>query len=95
MYEALDVHFSSGVYNRAFYLLSNTPGWNPRKAFAVMLHANASYWLPHTGFADGAACAVRAAKDLHYNKNAVAQVAQAFKTVGVKVPRHCTNRGDE
>ncbi|MBI2785963.1 MAG: M4 family metallopeptidase, partial [Legionella longbeachae] len=54
-YEGLDVHFTSGVYNRAFYLLSTTPGWNQRKAFAVMLHANASYWLSYTQYADGAA----------------------------------------
>lgn len=87
-YEGLNVHFNSGVYNRAFYLLSTTKDWNPRKAFHVMMHANASYWLPETGFADGAACAVKAAEDLGYDKRAV---EQAFKAVGIAVPDRCTN----
>ena len=87
-YDGLNVHFSSGVYNRAFYLLSTTPDWNPRMAFAVMVQANASYWLPQTQYADGAACAVKAADDLHYDKQAV---ENAFKTVGILVPERCTN----
>ncbi len=29
-----------GVYNRAFYLLANTSGWNTRKAFEVFVLAN-------------------------------------------------------
>lgn len=33
----MDVHYSSGVYNRAFYLLSNSPSWNIEKAFRVWL----------------------------------------------------------
>jgi pseudolysin len=88
-YAGLNVHYSSGVYNRAFYVLSNMPDWNPRKAFAVMLQANASYWLPQTQYADGAACVVKAAEDLDFDKKAV---EQAFKTVGIRVPENCTNR---
>jgi pseudolysin len=87
-YDGLDVHFSSGVYNYAFYLLSNMPGWDPRKAFAVMLHANASYWLSLTTFKDGAACVVKAAEDLHYNKNDVEKV---FDLVGLHIDEFCTN----
>lgn len=87
-YAGLDVHFSSGVYNRAFYLLSTMPDWNPKKAFAVMLQANASYWINTTNFAEGAACAIRAADDLHYDKSAV---EKAFKTVGVSIVDKCTN----
>lgn len=87
-YEGLNVHFSSGVYNRAFYLLSTTPDWNPRKAFEVMVQANASYWTPVEQYADGAACVVKAAQDLHYDASAV---EQAFKAVGIVVPTRCTN----
>jgi pseudolysin len=89
-YDGLDVHHSSGVYNRAFYLLSTTPGWDTRKAFAVMLQANAGYWLSNTQFADGAGCAVQAADDLHFDRQAV---RQAFEAVGIKVPKKCTNKG--
>jgi pseudolysin len=87
-YDGLDVHLSSGIYNRAFYLLSTTQGWTPRKAFEVMLQANASYWIPATQFADGAACVIKAAEDLKYN---AADVKQAFLTVGVTPDARCTN----
>jgi len=36
----LDVHYSSGVYNKAFYLLATKTGWNVQKAFQVMADAN-------------------------------------------------------
>jgi len=87
-YKGLDVHYSSGVYNRAFYLLSNMQNWNPRKAFDVMLHANASYWVSTTTFADGAACVIRAADDLRYDKQ---DVEIAFKSVGITDFDTCTN----
>ncbi|MDQ2995137.1 MAG: M4 family metallopeptidase, partial [Pseudomonadota bacterium] len=88
-YHGLDVHFSSGVYNRAYYMLSTQPGWNPRKAFQVMVHANASYWTPNTQFTDGAACVVKAAEDLHLDMDAV---KQAFKAVGINADQPCTNQ---
>ena len=36
----IDVHCSSGVFNKAFYLLSTTEGWSAKKAFEVFLTAN-------------------------------------------------------
>ncbi len=87
-YPGLDVHLSSGVYNRMFYLLSTSPQWDPRKAFHVMVHANASYWVPETKFADGAACVIKAAEDLHYD---VSAIKDAFKEVGVIPDERCTN----
>lgn len=30
-YNGLDVHYSSGVFNRAFYLLATTSGWDTKK----------------------------------------------------------------
>ena len=38
----INVHLSSGVFNKAFYLLTNTEGWNIWKAFDVFLTANRS-----------------------------------------------------
>lgn len=87
-YDGLDVHYSSGIYNRAFYLLSTAPGWTPKKAFEVMLHANASYWLSGTNFSEGAACTVKAAEDLGYDKDAV---LNAFAAVGIEINESCTN----
>lgn len=39
-YSGIDVHYSSGVFNRAFYLLANKSGWNVRKGFEVFAVAN-------------------------------------------------------
>ncbi len=80
--EGMDVHYTSGVYNRLFYLLSTTSGWDVKKAFHVMLKANMDYWTPYSKF-DTAACGVMsAAKDLGHP---VDDVKKALKDVGVSV----------
>lgn len=79
-HDYLDVHYSSGVFNRAFYLLANQPGWSIQKAFQVMVDANQNYWQPNSQF-DFAACGViQAALDKGWDKTAV---EQAFAEVGV------------
>lgn len=79
-YDGIDVHHSSGVYNRAFYLLANTSGWQTRKAFEVFVLANRLYWGPNTTFDQGACGVTRAATDLGYS---VSDVVAAFTAVGV------------
>jgi pseudolysin len=79
-YSGLDVHFSSGVYNRAFYLLGTSANWNVKKAFDVMVQANRFYWTSNVTFNSGACGVIKAAKDLNYDTKTV---MQAFKTVGV------------
>ncbi|WP_429110563.1 M4 family metallopeptidase [Aeromonas media] len=79
-YDGIDVHHSSGVYNRAFYLLANTNGWNTRKAFEVFVLANRLYWGANTSFDQGACGVTRAATDLGYS---LSDVAAAFSAVGV------------
>ncbi|QSX31212.1 M4 family metallopeptidase [Shewanella cyperi] len=76
----LDVHYSSGVYNKAFYLLATKANWNTRKAFDVFLRANQIYWAPTTNFNQGACGVQNAAADYGYS---VADVAAAFSSVGV------------
>ncbi|MEC8225239.1 MAG: M4 family metallopeptidase, partial [Pseudomonadota bacterium] len=70
-YSGIDVHYSSGVFNRAFYLLANKPEWDPRKAFQIMLYANQNYWVNSTDFIDGACGAINSAIDLGYAANDV------------------------
>jgi len=76
--DGMDVHHSSGVYNRLFYLLATTSGWDVRKAFEVMLTANADYWTPTSSFDEGACGILDAAKSFDYSlgdiKNALDQV---------------------
>ncbi|WP_417763914.1 M4 family metallopeptidase [Shewanella sp.] len=83
-YNGLDVHYSSGVFNRAFYLLATTSGWDTQKAFEVFVKANQLYWNANSDF-DNAACGVaQAADDLEYS---VADVEAAF--TGVDVNASC------
>lgn len=83
MTSGLDVHLSSGVYNKAFYLLATTNGWTVQDAFGVMLRANNLYWTPSSTF-DAGACGVEsAATDLGLNSS---DVTAAFATVGVNCP---------
>ncbi|WP_345301922.1 M4 family metallopeptidase, partial [Lysobacter hankyongensis] len=76
----MDVHYSSGVYNKAFYTLATTAGWNTQKAFQVFARANDLYWTASTDFNQGACGVQTAATDLGYT---VANVTAAFTAVGV------------
>ncbi|GGI86419.1 zinc metalloprotease ProA [Legionella impletisoli] len=71
--DGLDVHYSSGVYNRLFYLIANTRGWNPHKAFHVMVKANMDYWTPSTNFEEGGCGVINAAYDLGYSPDDIKQ----------------------
>jgi pseudolysin/vibriolysin len=76
----LDVHQTSGVYNKAFYLIATSPGWDLRKAFEIMADANRLHWTAETTF-DEAACGVeKAAESRGYR---VSDVTAAFGKVGV------------
>ena len=76
----MEVHGSSGVYNRAFYLLAHKDGWDTKKAFEVFVTANQLYWTQNSTFDQGGCGVYTAAKDLKYNTD---HVIEAFKTVGV------------
>ncbi|GMM83725.1 Ig-like domain-containing protein [Pseudoalteromonas sp. MTN2-4] len=76
----MGVHSSSGVFNKAFYLLANTPNWGVKKAYEVMYNANKNFWVYNGNF-ESLACGVTAsAKDLGYDIKAI---GEAFKQVGV------------
>jgi len=76
----IDVHYSSGVFNRLFYLMGSAKGWNARKAFDVMVQANMNYWTSTTSFQAAACGVLKATKDLKYP---VAAVNKAIKAVGL------------
>jgi len=80
MTNGLDVHLSSGVYNKAFYLLSTTNGWTVEEAFGVMLRANDLYWTASSTFNAGACGVESAATDLGLSAS---DVTSAFSAVGV------------
>ena len=88
----MDVHYSSGVFNKAFYELAVTPDWGVEKAFKVFAWANMNCWTPDTTFQQGAECVLEAAIAAHtdpttdsptngeYDPN---DVAAAFAVVGI------------
>ncbi len=87
-YNGLDVHYSSGVYNKAFCLLSKTAGWDARKALAVFLLANQSYWTANETFRTGVDDVVQAATTLGYS---TADVRAAFAQVALQLPFTAAN----
>lgn len=88
-YYGLDVHYSSGIYNKAFYLLATTPGWGTHKAFDAFYIANVAYWQANSTFAQGAVGVMQATAALGRN---VDDVVNAFSQVGIqcdKVAQTC------
>jgi vibriolysin len=90
-YDGLNVHLSSGVYNRAFYLLANKSGWDVRKGFEIFTVANQLYWTANSTFDAGACGVAKAAADMGYT---VADVEDAFNSVGVNASCGPTIPGD-
>jgi pseudolysin len=83
-HQDLNVHYSSGVFNKAFSFLSTTPGWDTHKAFSVMVKANMHYWTSTDNFAAAACGVLDATKDYGYD---TAAVTKAMAGVGIKTIR--------
>jgi pseudolysin len=81
----MNVHFSSGIFNKAFYLLATSRNWDTHKAFDVMVKANMDYWVPQTTFIAAACGVMQAAKDLKYS---APELITAFNKVGIST-RSC------
>ncbi|WP_460970842.1 M4 family metallopeptidase [Novilysobacter erysipheiresistens] len=87
-YDGLDVHYSSGVYNKAYCTLAQSSGWDAKEAFQVFAHANQFAWQPNSTFDEGA-CGVEAGATALGLP--VADVTAAFAAVGVS----CDGGGEE
>lgn len=79
-YDGLNVHYSSGVFNKAFYHLATTQGWDTKKAFELFVLANQIYWSENSDFWQGACGVKNSATDLGYSAD---DVVAAFNLVGV------------
>ena len=80
-YDGLNVHYSSGVFNKAFYHLATTEGWDTKKAFELFVLANQIYWAEDSDYWQGACGVKNAATDYEYDTSAV---VSAFMEVGVE-----------
>ncbi|VUD56369.1 Neutral protease [Thalassocella blandensis] len=76
----MDVHYSSGVFNRAFYLIATADDWDTRKAFDIFVLANQFYWTQNATFITAACGVLQAAVEYEYD---LEPVFSAFSTVGV------------
>ncbi len=91
-FNGLDVHYSSGIYNKAFYLLANTPDWDVHSAFVLFATANKTKWTYTTGFDEGLVGIKDAYADLLevgsplYADTSIADIEAAFTEVGVPEP---------
>jgi vibriolysin len=94
----VDVHYSSGIPNLAFYLLSQG-GTHPRakttqvvtgigieKAARIWYKANADLLLPSSTMEQAKIATEQAAAQLGYDSATITQVSNAWKAVGVGVP---------
>jgi vibriolysin len=88
----MDVHHSSGVYNKAFYLLATTNGWTTRKAFEIYARANQQYWSANSNWDQAGVGVLDAACDLGYS---VADVKASLTAVGVSANPSNTNCGGD
>ena len=77
----MNVHYSSGVFNRLFYLLSQK--WGVEKTFAVMLQANAYYWISASNFRQAACDVSSVVKNFKYDEDVL---NEALKEVGLEEP---------
>ncbi len=77
----LNPHFSSGIFNKVFYVIATSPRWNTKKAFDIMVQANRFYWTPLTNFVEAACGVMSSARDYHYDLNTV---KRAFSMVGIE-----------
>ncbi|MGQ3889538.1 M4 family metallopeptidase [Legionella sp. CNM-1927-20] len=76
------VHTGSGIFNKAFYLLSQEIGI--KQAYHVMLTANTTYWTPKSNFINAACGVLHAAKDLNIN---IKSVKTTFNKVGINTSK--------
>ena len=81
-YPGLDVHYSSGLYNKAFTVLARRSGWDTKKAFEVFVYANMYKWTERTGFVSGAMGVKDAADDLGYDTD---DIVAAFAAVDIDI----------
>jgi len=81
-YNGIDVHNSSGIFNKAFYHLATSQEWDIKKAFLVYATANKLFWQPRSTFQQGADGVCQAAAQLGYETQSV---MNAFQQVGITV----------
>lgn len=84
----MDVHHSSGVFNKVFCELSSLDNWGPRKTFNLFLTANKAYWEKDSNFQEAADLTMAAATALEYE---LEDICNSFTIVGLTAQGCSTN----
>jgi len=79
-YDGMDVHYSSGVFNYAYYQLVEIQGMPIFHAFECFMEANLVRWGPSTNYQQGACGVVQACYDAGFD---IQKVKTAFETTGI------------
>ena len=87
----MEEHYLAGVFNKAFYLLSTSPGWDTKKAYVAMVDANRYYWTNTTDFTEAACGVLKAIQARNNNPSDVAIAIQVFSQVGIDADQ-CNNK---
>ena len=80
--KSINVHHSSGLFNKAFYLIATN--WDTHRAFEVMVQANMYYWTANTNFAKAACGVLKATRDYKYDEQTV---RDAMREVGISTTK--------
>lgn len=83
MNQTMNVHYSSGVFRRVWYVVVKQEGMSIRDTSSVFLHANKMYWHSMASFYDCACGLLMAAIDLGFP---TLPLNKAFSDVGLE---HC------
>lgn len=91
------VHTSSGIFNKAFYVLATKPNWNIQKSFKLFTLANQLYWTSDATFESAGQGLYQAALDLNYCVNDVVLAMESVGVYdsGVKTDRYCPNQDND
>lgn len=79
--EGLLPFWASGVFNRAFYVMSVIKNVGPRRAYLAWFEANRNYWMPDNDFVFAACGVIQSGQDRNLDFRSM---YDAFKSVGVK-----------
>ena len=80
--DGLDVHYSSGLFNHAFYQLVEIKGMPIKEAYHCFIRANQMYWKERSTFEQGACGVLQSAHDLGFNSY-LSQIKESFAVVGI------------
>lgn len=83
--DGMDVHYSSGIFNYAFYLMSTqylADKLNIQNVAKLFVNANRYYWVNNSTFSYAACGVIQSAHDLGYTSRQITDITHVFHSVG-------------